>query len=403
MAFKFFLSFKYSHTHENRIWNKLINDLNLKYDGLKEKVYLIGNLIANGKEIDAILIKEDAIIVIDFKDYGGDLIISENEPWTVSGIEINSNRKNPFVQLSDNKYAVLDVLKKKLPEGYESWINIGHINALVLFHQNINYNLENIKIDLSQSASMWFGVCDPTDFLVRVDEIVSKQTFLRNERFSIVIEALGVAIEKFDYTENTTPKDIEAKAEGLVQNFEQSFAEIYYKAAKEIKSINFLIVGQDPYPNGANGVAFCKDSYYALFVEEPEPSGATVLRSMGIDMEKARLISRKNPKSLFYELLTKYGICFINVFDEVYDKISLEDRISVAKQTAAFNLPIVEKSKTIILLGKGKTKDTFEAHYRGISYDHVLIHPSAKAKEANPTEWCDVWEKNFLETLSFPS
>ncbi len=119
------------------------------------------------------LVKEDAVIVIDFKDYGGTLVISENEPWTISGIEINSNRKNPFAQLSDNKYAVLATLKKKLPSGYESWINIGHINALVLFHQSINYDIDRLSHDLSHSASKWFNVCDFQNFTMHISEVTS--------------------------------------------------------------------------------------------------------------------------------------------------------------------------------------------------------------------------------------
>ena len=61
-------------------------------------------------------------------------------------------------------------------------------------------------------------------------------------------------------------------------------------------------------------------SGHALYVEEPEPAGTTVLKSMGIDMEKARKIGYKNPKVLFYELLTKSGICFVNVYNKLYNQ-----------------------------------------------------------------------------------
>ena len=141
-------------------------------------------------------------------------------------------------------------------------------------------------------------------------------------------------------------------------------------------------------------MAFCKDNYYALYVEEPETAGATVLKSMGIDMEKARKIGRKNPKVLFYELLTKSGICFINVYNKLYDQLNVEDRKTIAEETARFNLPIVKKAESIILLGKSVTKTTFEDFYQGINYSHVLIHPSLRAKESNPSEWTETWENN---------
>lgn len=160
MGFKSKLCFKYSTTHENRIWNKLIDVFNREFGNRSDDIYLVGNLIAEGKELDALIVKEDAIIVVDFKDYGGVLSVSENQPWTASGVNINSDRKNPFGQLSDNKYAVLNLLKNRLPVGYESWVNIGHINALVLFHQSIDYDMRRIQMDLSPSASRWFNICD---------------------------------------------------------------------------------------------------------------------------------------------------------------------------------------------------------------------------------------------------
>lgn len=401
MAFKSFLNFKYSNTHENRIWNKLVHVLQAEYGSINEEVYLVGNLLADGKELDALLVKEDAVIVIDFKDYGGTLVISENEPWTISGIEINSNRKNPFAQLSDNKYAVLATLKKKLPSGYESWINIGHINALVLFHQSINYDIDRLSHDLSHSASKWFNVCDFQNFTMHISEVTSKQTSLRGERAQILLNALGVSIDKFKKGNTSPQQQNEDKTVEVIDtsSSDVNFAELYYKKAKELSSIKVLIVGQDPYPSGANGVAFCKDNYYALYVEEPEPAGATVLKSMGIDMEKARKIGHKNPKVLFYELLTKSGICFVNVYNKLYNQLNVEDRKAVAEETAKFNLPMVEKAESIILLGKGITKTTFEDNYRGINYSHVLIHPSLRAKETNLSEWTETWENNKLEKL----
>ena len=401
MAFKSFLNFKYSNTHENRIWNKLDYELNGEYGSSEEEIYLVGNLLADGKELDALLVKEDAVIVIDFKDYGGTLVISENQPWTVSGTEINSNRKNPFAQLSDNKYAILATLKNKLPAGYESWINIGHINALVLFHQTIDYDVDRLPKDLSHSASKWFNICDFQHFVMCISEITSKQTSLRGERAAILLNALGVSADKFKEVNTSPQQENENKTVEVVVTsaLVENFADFYYKKAKELDSIKVLIVGQDPYPSGANGVAFCKENYYALYVEEPEPAGATVLKSMGIDMEKARKISYKNPKNLFYELLSKSGICFINVYNKLYDQINVEDRKVIAEETAQFNLPIVQKAETIILLGKGITKNTFEDYYKGITYNHVLIHPSLRAKESNPVEWSETWETRKLEKL----
>jgi uracil DNA glycosylase len=402
MAFKSFLNFKYAHTHENRIWNKLCERLEQEFGHSDQEAYLIGNLLVSGKELDAFLVKEDSLTVIDFKDYGGELKISENATWTVSGTPINSGRKNPFTQLSDNKYAVLQTLKQKLPEGYENWVNIGHINALALFHQKIEYDLDNLSNDLSHSASKWFNICDFDHFIPCINEITSNQTSIRGQRTEILFSALGITLEKlqhFNGVDQQHKKEFKENPDTTSSSNEENFADFYYDTALKMDTIKLLIVGQDPYPFGANGVAFCKDNYYSLFMEEPEAAGATVLKSMGIDLERAREISRKNPKNLFYELLSKTGICFINVYHKVHDQIAIENRESEAEEASNFNMPIVLKSKKIILLGKGITKDTFEKFYKNAAYDHVFIHPSAKAKASNPSEWSEVWEQKTLEKL----
>lgn len=409
MGFKSKLCFKYSTTHENRIWNKLIDVFGREFGNRSDDVYLVGNLIAEGKEIDALIVKEDAIIVVDFKDYGGVLSVSENQPWTASGVNINSDRKNPFGQLSDNKYAVLNLLKNRLPLGYENWVNIGHINALVLFHQSIEYDMGCLQMDLSPSASRWFNICDFDHVIQTVGEITSRQTSLKGERIDILFKSLGIEdilfSEKVNYVESVDAgqefvpiKDIASlQNESVINDDNESFIDLYYSKAKSMDSIRLLIVGQDPYPTNSNGVAFCKNSYYELF--QDDCSGGVVLKSMGIDKEKARLISKKNPKNLFYELLTSCGICFINVFNKLYDRLSIEEIKLAAEEARQFNMPIVQKSKTIVLLGKGRTKSTFDEFYSGINYQHVLIHPSPKAKAGNETEWSETWETEKLASL----
>ena len=41
----------------------------------------------------------------------------------------------------------------------------------------------------------------------------------------------------------------------------------YRKAAKKVAQLKLVIVGQDPYPRGSNGIAFCKNTFDELFAE----------------------------------------------------------------------------------------------------------------------------------------
>jgi len=391
MGFNSMLNYKYSTTHENRFWNKLVEKLSGEYDQVNEQSFLLGNLIIEGKEIDAIFIKEDAIIVIDFKDYGGKLSISENEKWLTQDTQINSGRKNPFAQLSDNKYAVLNILKRTLPPGYENWINIGHINALVLFHQDIEYNLDNLKSDLSQSASMWFSLCDFRNICQSIDEITSKSTIIKGENTQTLFKSIGInKFKEYQKNKKTESKSVNSEKESV------DFSELYHSQARSMESIDFIIIGQDPYPTNPNGVAFCKNSHYEFFQENC--SGGLVLKSLGFSKADIRR-EFKNPKVLFYDLLITKGICFLNINNSLFRNLSIEEVITSTKETRDFNIDLVNKSNYTILLGKGKTKHYFTELYGDNKPDHVLIHPSFNAKNNYEKEWSETWESNTLERI----
>ena len=391
MGFKSMLNYKYSTTHENRFWNKLVSEFNSKFGERETESYLIGNMIVQGKEIDALFIKEDAVVVIDFKDYGGKLTISENENWLANETIVNAGRKNPFVQLSDNKYALLNLLNSKLPPGYEQWINLGHINALALFHQEINYNIENLRSDLSQSASMWFNIADFSNVCQTLDEITSKSTLIKGRNLDVLLKTIGV--NKFvEYPSSTSVKQSSKSS----SEKKLDFSELYYSQARSLETIDFLIIGQDPYPTNPNGVAFCKNSHYELF--QGNCSGGLVINSLGYSKKQARQ-EYKNPKVLFYDLLVSKGICFTNINNKEFNKLSIEEIIESTEETRDFNIELVEKAKCIILLGKGKTRHYFKELYTEREYNHLLIHPSFNAKENNEQEWTETWCTNKLEQI----
>ena len=396
MGFRSLLLFNYSETHERRFWNKLVELLEVKFQDDSRNIILVGNLVIKGKEPDAVLIKEDCIVAIDFKDYGGDLQISENADWFISGVKINVDRKNPYQQVSEYKYALLDALKSKLPMGFESWINLGHINGLVLFHQPINFDETRIQHDISHQVSKWFSITDLDNLISKIGELTSKETSLRGERLESVLNALGVNISKMSEQTIDISRNLDSSTEKKTpkKTTDENFSEYYHRIAIEYADINMLIVGQDPYKSFSNGVAFCMNSYYNLY---EDTSGKTVLESLGYTKEVARLKSRKNPEGLFIYLLLEHGICFVNIFDEVLENLSVFERIQSAERAKIVNFPIVKKSNYIVLLGKSITKTEFVKYYPNVRVDKVLIHPSSRNKSDNFEEWSEIWSTNYLE------
>mgnify|MGYP003630697239 FL=1 len=81
MTFKAYRAAPFSHAHENRIFNQLYDILLAHWGQQDEPLRLLGNFYVDGGEIDALVIKRYAAIVIDFKDCGGNLQFSENGRW----------------------------------------------------------------------------------------------------------------------------------------------------------------------------------------------------------------------------------------------------------------------------------------------------------------------------------
>ena len=406
MGFSAALQSRYATTHENRFWNKLIVELKAHYESKNEQFLIAGNFIIDGKQIDAIVIKHDAIVVIDFKDYGGDLEISENGSWFASGVSINSGRKNPYSQLADNKYGILNTLSRRLQAGYENWINLGHINALVLFHQDVSYDNDNLKNDLSQSASKWFSVTDLKHVCQTLDEITSNSTLISGNNFLSLVSALGldqapVYEANSEELNQGLKKDESEISVSVVEPRKVSgdsskYSDIYYSAARSLESIQLLIIGQDPYPEGGNGVAFCKSSLYGLYQEGC--SGGVVLNSLGYSRKRS-FESYKNPEAMFYDLLVSKGICFTNINNQEFKKLSLEQILKSTRETRDFNIDLVNKSKKIVLLGRGQTSTYFSKLYDGFKPDVILIHPSLNARQDNEREWDETWTENTLQKI----
>ena len=113
MSFKAYRATPFDYPHENIAFNKLHDFLQNHWGEQDEPLHLFGNFYVDGCEIDALIIKRNAVIVVDFKNYGGNLIFSENGRWKIDGKEVRGgNTTNPYQQIRNNKYNLLNYLNK---------------------------------------------------------------------------------------------------------------------------------------------------------------------------------------------------------------------------------------------------------------------------------------------------
>jgi hypothetical protein len=88
---------KASRTHENQMLHVFLDRLEERWANSTDWIITIANAMWNGAEIDLVCILPSAIIVADFKSYGGKLTGTENGPWQADGVIVKGGRKaNPY-------------------------------------------------------------------------------------------------------------------------------------------------------------------------------------------------------------------------------------------------------------------------------------------------------------------
>lgn len=119
----------------------------------------------------------------------------------------------------------------------------------------------------------------------------------------------------------------------------------YYDSLIKSPKLNLLIVGKDPFPNGAMGIPFCKRT----IKEQTNKSGSGyyILKGLGVKIDD----KFDNPEHIFFELLENEGIGFINAsYFSLNDKAPKDYQLNISNY---LNYPIFKKSKKIVVTNSG--------------------------------------------------
>lgn len=194
MALKAFCGRPFEHTHENRAFNELFDLLDLHCSDSGQDWYLLGNFYVGSRELDAMVIKPNAVIILDFKEFRGKLQFSEDGPWLIEDEQAGSNVQvkggasvNPLRQLRINKGAMLDFLGRNFTD-LNATCNWRHVAALVAFQGPIEFDHRH----LPGSIKPWFHISDMGRIVRDLDAIVSREIFLSRENMERLTAQLGI-------------------------------------------------------------------------------------------------------------------------------------------------------------------------------------------------------------------
>lgn len=159
----------FDHTAEREQFRFLCEKLKECYKNSNEFCVFAGNYNI-GCEIDALFIKKDAIIVIEFKNYGGKIIANENGEWTCDGKVIKGGSRKTVLQQARINHSIV---KKELKALGVSKKNIKDLPTLIVFNQPME-----VTNRLSNTTSSWLHITDNEHFIYKLGDITCPHTDL---------------------------------------------------------------------------------------------------------------------------------------------------------------------------------------------------------------------------------
>jgi len=154
------------------------------------EVWTIANIEFSGTQIDLMILKEDGVLCVDFKNYEGDIRGEENG-WYIDNKKIE--RKNWFSQAKIQKSSVgrkmVEILS--LQNGKETYYF--KTRQLVCVRPSSKIDIKGI----SKTSGIWFGVITPEQICGEINEYEGET--LSKEDIKKIIRELGA--EPIDYGE----------------------------------------------------------------------------------------------------------------------------------------------------------------------------------------------------------
>ena len=203
-----YLAQEFEYPHEREMFDELVDKLRVIFN--YGKAILVGNFFLNGNQIDAALFKDDAIIVIELKDYSGKVEGREEGKWRVGDTEM----ENPYKQVRSYKYSLLNKLSedaiKIFGKQKSGFIDLGHISAIVLFRNSVEYNE---VANMPPKIRKWFHVTDLQHVGEELHHITSQKLRITHPERMKILRILG--IDNSMLYKNKLVKKIEDKARSI--------------------------------------------------------------------------------------------------------------------------------------------------------------------------------------------
>ncbi len=168
MAISVYVASAFGSKYKGELFKKLETAVRSDFSPRELETLLIGNLTLDGLIIDAVLVRNDTIILFDFKDNSGKLDFKESGDWKIGDMVLATDNpaKNPFQEMRTRKYSLLNLLDSKYNRAK---VNLDYISVVVLFSGDVAVD----KTQFSAAARAWFHIADFNNLLPTLEATVS--------------------------------------------------------------------------------------------------------------------------------------------------------------------------------------------------------------------------------------
>lgn len=232
----------FDYVAEEKQFDDVCRLLESRYGNSEDSCLLIGNFNIEGVELDALLFLPGIIRILEFKNWGGDIVARENGPWTSGSMIIagGARGKTPFQQARANRSRVVGGLEQRTHVRYT------HVSVSIIFSQKTNIDVSN----LSDNTKKWLTVCDNA----HLDDILkgSGGVDISNGEIDKIPELFGIG--SFETLEQALPiQDLTDNAHDYFHDLERAIEELpdYQRVYRRYERVFHLVLNQNTEFKGA--------------------------------------------------------------------------------------------------------------------------------------------------------
>lgn len=142
MSVEFWIGREFDYTPERRAQDEIVRTFRANFTSPSEAVVVIFNFSFPGADIDVLVLKPDAILIIDLKDCDKPIKATENGPWKIIPDGNLPGQRNPFQQVKAYRYALMEFLSRRkssfLQPQKASLADFEHIAAAVVMTPSLH-------------------------------------------------------------------------------------------------------------------------------------------------------------------------------------------------------------------------------------------------------------------------